>query len=110
MSEVYALEKQRDDAKVLLERRELALKLSRNPEFKKLILQEFCIDECARYAQSSGDPALNAEQRADALALAQSAGHLRRWLSVIVTMGNNAERAMPELDEAIEQARQEEGE
>ena len=88
----------------------MALKLSRNPEFKQLILQEFCINECARYAQSSGDPALNAEQRADALALAQSAGHLRRWLSVIVTMGNNAERAMPELDDAIEQARQEEGE
>lgn len=110
MSEVYALEKQRDDAKELLARRELALKLSTNAEFKKLILQEFCINECARYAQSSGDPALSAEQRADALALAQSAGHLRRWLSVIVTMGNNAERAMPELDEAIEQARQEEGE
>lgn len=110
MSEVYALEKQREDAKELLARRELALKLSHNPEFKKLILQEFCINECARYAQSSGDPALNAEQRADALALAQSAGHLRRWLSVIVTMGNNAERAMPELDDAIEQARQEEGE
>lgn len=110
MSEVYALEKQREDAKELLARRELALKLSRNPEFKQLILQEFCINECARYAQSSGDPALNAEQRADALALAQSAGHLRRWLSVIVTMGNNAERAMPELDDAIEQARQEEGE
>ena len=110
MSEVYALEKQREDAKELLARRELALKLSRNPEFKQLILQEFCVNECARYAQSSGDPALNAEQRADALALAQSAGHLRRWLSVIVTMGNNAERAMPELDDAIEQARQEEGE
>lgn len=110
MSEVYALEKQRDDAKELLARRELALKLSTNAEFKKLILQEFCVNECARYAQSSGDPALSAEQRADALALAQSAGHLRRWLSVIVTMGNNAERAMPELDEAIEQARQEEGE
>ena len=110
MSEVYVLEKQREDAKELLARRELALKLSRNPEFKQLILQEFCINECARYAQSSGDPALNAEQRADALALAQSAGHLRRWLSVIVTMGNNAERAMPELDDAIEQARQEEGE
>ena len=88
----------------------MALKLSRNPEFKQLILQEFCINECARSAHSSGDPALNAEQRADALALAQSAGHLRRWLSVIVTMGNNAERAMPELDDAIEQARQEEGE
>lgn len=110
MSEVYALEKQREDAKELLARRELALKLSKNPEFKKLILQEFCTNECARYAQSSADPALNAEQRADALALAQSAGHLRRWLSVIVTMGNNAERAMPELDEAIEMARQEEGE
>lgn len=110
MSEVFALENQLDQAKEQMARREMALKLSNNPEFKKLILQEFCINECARYAQSSADPALDDRARADALALAQAAGHLRRFLSVIVTMGNNAERNLPDLEQAILEARQEEGE
>lgn len=110
MSEVFALEKQLEDGKQFIERRDLALKLYKNPEFKKLILDDFCTTECARYAQSSADPALDDRQRADALALAQSAGHLRRFLSVVVTMGNQAERLAPELEDAIHQARQEEGE
>lgn len=108
MSEVSALEKQLSDSKLSIERRQKALKLYNNPEFKSLILEEFCTTECARYAQSSADPALNPEQRADALAIAQAAGHLRRFLSVVVTMGNQAERLIPDLETAIEEARQEE--
>ena len=110
MSEVFALEKQLADSKLSLERREKALKLYKDPNFKSLILDEFCVSECARYAQSSADPALNAEQRADALAIAQAAGHFRRFLSVVVTMGNQAERLIPDLEVAIEEARQEESE
>lgn len=110
MSEVFALEKQREQATEDLARRDLALKLYNNPEFKKLILDEFCTKECARYAQASADPALDDRARADSLALAQAAGHLRRFLSVIVTMGNAAERQIPDLDMAIQEARQEEGE
>ena len=101
------LEHQRDNAKELIERRDLALRLYKNPDFKKLILEDFCVQECARYAQASADPALNAEARADSLAIAQSAGHLRRFLSVIVQMGNQAENQMADLNEAIEASRQE---
>ena len=90
MSEVTALEKQLEEAKVFINRRDLAVKLYNNPEFKKLIIDEFCGSECARYAQTSADPALDDRQRADALAIAQAAGHLRRYLSVIVTMGNQS--------------------
>ena len=110
MSEVFALEKQLADSKVALERREAALKLYKNPEFKRLILDEFCGTECARYAQSSADPALDDRARADSLAIAQSAGHLRRYLSVIVSMGNQAERLIPDIETAIEEARLEGGE
>lgn len=101
MSEVSALKNQRDDARSLIEHRELALRLSNNPDFKKLILNEFCVNECARYAQASADPALTENQRADSLAIAQAAGHLRRFLSVKIQMGNHAERQMSDLDEAI---------
>lgn len=110
MSEVFALEKQLEDSKEAIVRRELALKLYKNPEFKKLVLDEFCTTECARYAQLSADPSLGPTERADALAMAQAAGHLRRFLSVVVTMGNQAERLLPDLESEIEAARQEEGE
>ena len=110
MSEVNALEKQLDDAKEFIARRDLAVKLYKNPEFKKLIIDEFCGSECARYAQTSADPALSDRERADALAIAQAAGHLRRYLSVIVTMGNQAENMLDRLEAEIEVARQEEGE
>ena len=107
MSEVLALEKQLQNAKQLAARREMALKLSDNREFKQLILKDFCVEECARYAQSSADPALTIEQRADALALAQAAGHLRRFLSVVVQMGNTANNEIPQIEVAIEELRQE---
>ena len=110
MSEVNALEKQLDDAKEFIARRDLAIKLYKNPEFKKLIIDEFCGSECARYAQTSADPALSDRERADALAIAQAAGHLRRYLSVIVTMGNQSEQMLDRLEAEIEIARQEENE
>lgn len=110
MSEVNALEKQLDDAKEFIARRDLAVKLYKNPEFKKLIIDEFCGSECARYAQTSADPALSDRERADALAIAQAAGHLRRYLSVIVTMGNQSEQMLDRLEAEIEIARQEENE
>jgi hypothetical protein len=107
MSEVLALEKQLQTAKQLAARREMALKLSDNREFKQLILKDFCVEECARYAQASADPALTAEQRTDALALAQAAGHLRRFLSVVVQMGVTAKNEIPQIEVAIEELRQE---
>lgn len=109
MSEVYALEKQLADSRALIEKRELALRLYNNSDFKELIIDGFCTKDCARYAQSSADPALGANGRADALGLAQAAGHLRRYLSVIVSMGNQAESQIPNIEQSILEARQEEG-
>lgn len=102
------LEKQLSDAKHLVDRREMALRLSNNPDFRELILKQFCTEECARYAQASADPALDATSRADALAMAQAAGHVRRFLSVTVQMGNSAEGDLIDIEEALEAARAEE--
>lgn len=110
MSEVLALEYQREQAKSLIEKRDMAIKLYSNPEFNKLIVKEFCVEEAARLVHQSGDPILKPEERADALAMAQSGGHLRRWLSMTILMGNTAEKQSVELDEAIMEARQEAGE
>lgn len=110
MSEVnvYLLEQQEIGMKQAVELRDSAEKLARNADFKKLILKHFMVEECSLYAQRSADPALTAPQRADALAIAQAAGHLKRFLSVIVQMGNHAESTLPSIAEEIVLAREEE--
>jgi hypothetical protein len=109
VSEIAGLEKQVTDAKFLLERRDIAIRLAKNTDFRKLILDGFCLHDAARYAQESADPALNTEQRTDALNIAQASGHLKRFLSITIQMGAHAERTMSELEEALADARAEEG-
>ena len=108
MSDVIALEGQLADAKELVARKDRVIRLSNNNDFKSIIMDEFCVRECARYAQSSADPALGENERADALAMAQAAGHLRRFLSVVIQMGRQAEGQMHSIEEALVEARAEE--
>lgn len=105
MSMIARLEEQLKDEQALIERRDTILRLSKNADFRKVILEAFFVEECARYARESGDPALPPEARADALAIAQAAGHLKRFLNIQITLGNQAERKLPEISEAIEQER-----
>lgn len=88
-----------------VEIRDLALKIADNPLFKKLILEEFCVNECARYAQQSADFALSDKERADALAFAQAPGHLRRWLSVQIRMGDTAESEIAQHEDYLVELR-----
>lgn len=108
MITVQQLEAQLADAKKLIERREMAQRLFTNRDFKRLIVDEFMGTECARYAQESGDPALDANGRADALALAQAAGHLKRFLSVVIQMSSAAERNIADIEQVLEEVRAEE--
>lgn len=108
MSEVAQFEQQLSDAKFLVERRDMALKLSGNREFKKLILQEYLVDEAARLIGGSGDPNLNRIQQEDMVQMAKACGHLKRYLSVIVTMGNTAANDIPEIEAELVNVRAEE--
>lgn len=110
MSEVATTEleqmiNQRNRAKLLASRREMVLRLYKNKDFKALILDGFCLTEAARYVQESSDPLLNADQRADALAMAQASGHLKRFLSITAQMGYSASNDLPELEEAVSELR-----
>jgi hypothetical protein len=105
---VTALEKQLVNAREVIERGRRAAKLAENPDFRLLILEGFCLTDCARYAQESADPLLDEQKRADALAMAQAAGHLKRFLSMSVQLGRIAESQMEELNLAIDEARGEE--
>ena len=105
---VEALERQLAGQKELIEHQKMLHRLLNNRDFKKLILDEFCTKECARYAQLSADPDLTETQRADSIATAQAAGHLRRWIQVKNLMGNSAESSLPALEAELEEARFEE--
>lgn len=107
MSELQGLEKQLQDAKELVARRDMALKLGQNRDFRKLILEDFVVKEAARLVAQSADPALDPLQRADALGMAQAAGHLKRYLSMMVTMGDTAERDIVQLEAMISDVRTE---
>lgn len=83
-------------------------KLVANPLFRKVILQRFCVEECARYAQLSADPSLPSDAaRADALGIAQAAGHLRRWIQVMQRQAELARGTIHDLEQNLEILRQE---
>jgi len=105
MSDIQDLEQGIKDAEELIGRRQMALKLSENREFRKLILEDFVVTEAARLVQLSADPALNVQQRADALSMAQATGHLKRYLSMMIQMGYQAERELPQMQNALDELR-----
>lgn len=86
-----------------IERKKLAESLLTNRAFKRLILDEYFVTEAARLVQMSGDIRLSQLDREHALAMAQATGHLKRYLSSIVQMGNVAQNdkdvALTTLDE-----------
>lgn len=107
MSEIQALEAQKEDLKKQVELRDQILKLSANHEFRKVIHEEFFQKEAGRLVRIGGDPSLDKQQRQDAIDMALSTGHLQRFLSANVQMGNRAEETIHEIDAALEELRAE---
>ena len=109
MSEVTVqqLESQREGMKQAVEMRQAVQRLSQNADFRKVISENFMEKECARYVHASADPALSERNQKDALSVAQAAGHLKRYLSVLIQMGNAAENELDSVDTALDEARAE---
>ena len=109
MSEVTVqqLETQRETMKQAVEMRQAVQRLTQNADFRKVITEQFMEKECARYVHASADPALNERNQKDALSIAQAAGHLKRYLSVLIQMGNAAENELDSIDTALDEARAE---
>lgn len=107
MSEIQELEAQKESLKKQVELRDQILKLSENFEFRKVIQDGFLRDDCARNARIGGDPTLTEKQQKDAIAMALAAGHLQRYLSANIQMGNMAEETIAQIDGALEELRAE---
>jgi len=105
MSELQDLEQGIKDAEDLVSRRNMAIKLAGNHEFKTLFLDHYFTTEAARLVQLSADPILDSNKRADALAMAQATGHMKRYLSMMVQMGAVADRELPDMHAALDELR-----
>lgn len=104
---IAELEQAIKDQKTLVDAADFAVALNKNHAFRKLILEGFCLNEAARYAQESGDPMLTPTQRQDALNMAQASGHLKRFLSITIQMGNMADNTIAGCKAEIESLRAE---
>lgn len=109
-SVIEGLENQLAQTKEKVEQAKRIRRLIGNKDFKNLILDGFCRDDAARLVSESGDPVLDPQQRADALAMAQAGGHLKRYLTMQLQQALTAEREIPELEQELEEARADAGE
>ncbi|RWB40465.1 MAG: hypothetical protein EOQ44_25340 [Mesorhizobium sp.] len=105
MSDIQALEHQLDVAKAVLAQRDRMDRLVNNADFHALITEGYLKEECARYCHLSTDPSLSVQDRADALAAAQSAGHFKRWVNAVILMGNRAEQDIVDINESLAELR-----
>lgn len=97
-----ALEKQQKKNKKAMQLGDAARRLMNNRDFKAVVLQEFCVDECARYVHASADPALEERYQQDALNMAQASGHLRRFLEVTLQKAQAAENSSESIGTIID--------
>lgn len=109
MNHIERLEQQQADERERVARRDAILRLSGNADFRKVIIEDFSTKECARYARESVNPGISPEDRAHALAMAQAAGYLKQFLNVNIQIGDTAEDTIRQIDEALAEARAEEG-
>ena len=81
-------------------------KLMNNTLFRKVILERFCVQECARYVRMSVEMGLSPEARADSLAKAQAAAHLLAWITVELRQGQNTVEQISGIEQSLEILRQ----
>lgn len=81
--------------------RDAILRLVNTPDWRLVIEKVFMTDDAVRAARCIGDPALDAKQQNDMIGIAAAPGHLQRFVSVHVRLGNVAEDEIKQIDENI---------
>lgn len=102
---IASLERQVLGEKEAQARMEAIVRLFRNKDFKKVILEDYAVKDCARYTRESADPLLTPVQQADALAMAQASGHLLRYLNMGDMFGQGSAEKIVELQHEIDYLR-----
>ena len=103
MSEVTELNKQLESSRELVELKNAVLRLSDNKDFRELVILGFCRDEAAANVKLSGNMHMEKDNRDNALAIAQAAGHFERYMSQMMVEGMNAERIIPQIEKQLQE-------
>ena len=107
MSDIEELEVSLDYVKSLVEKRDQALKLTSNREYKKLVLEGYFKEEASRLALLTADPSLRPEMREDVFLSLQGISKMNEYMRYIIIQGNQAESELKEYEEALDEAREE---
>jgi len=108
-NDIAELELNIETAKELMQQRDALLRLNDNHDFKKIIAKGYFEDEAIRLAHCTADP--NQKNHRDEIMISlQAISVLKQHLHYIIVMGNNAEQAMLEAEETLDEIRAEGGE
>jgi hypothetical protein len=108
MSDILQLTRELENEKAVKALKDRLERLLANADFRALILNGFCTEECARYVQMSVEDHIDEEGKKDAIGMAQAAGYLKRWIQIQCTMGEVAEGKISDMEEALSELRAEE--
>lgn len=108
MSEVNELEISIAEAKKMVDRKDQALKLASNREFRKLILEGYFKEEAARLVEVSALPHFE-DKRDEIFGEIKGISYFQQYLRNIVRAGEVAERDIRDQSEELDMLRSEEG-
>jgi len=95
MSDIKQIELTIQDARGKVALRDMALKLANNRDFKKLIMDEYFINEAARLVEIVGDSRLS-DERDDIVDAMKGISNLRQFLRHKIMEGDVAEESIQE--------------
>lgn len=87
--------------KAAIEMRDVALKLTTNRDYKKVITQGYFTDEAVRLVGLSADPNLTDAGREDVIRSIQAISYLQQYLRTLILTGNLAERDLEEQEDLL---------
>lgn len=100
-----------EQAKAMIKKGEIALRLSKNKDFRELIMDDYFVDEAARLTHLFSDPSMQDDAKQ---AMIQNdlrgIGGLKRYLQVTIRMKQMAEDSLPNHEETLDELRLEESE
>lgn len=96
------------EAKKAVEYAVMVRRLIDNPDFKKLVTEDYFVEEAARLSHLYSEPGLTEDQvrwvQNDLLAI----GGFKRFIKTKLLMGTNAQRELEHSNEVMEELRMEE--
>jgi len=107
MSDTHELETTIEDLREIVARKNAAIKLESNRDYKKLILDGLFKEEAARLVSLSAEPSMFRE--ADLIMESiRAISHFQQYMRAIIQMGTVAENNLAEHMEMLEESRAEE--